>query len=193
MSVGNHRCTHSLTHSLLQVTDLDRLVECCPVLEDLALWLSLGSSGSSGGGGSGSSSSFQAGQPQLQPLVGLSALTRLVVAGPGVTCGELGAVAQLRGLQSLAMYRCSALTDVSLLQLTQLTRLTTLAIDAHSCVTKWLGVTEYLFLQGPAGRRAPSAAAAAGAQQPGASTQLSSSPVDLSKGIARVRQGGGGC
>jgi hypothetical protein len=181
--------------SVLQVPDLDRLVDCCPVLEDLALWLSLSSNGSSGGGSSGSngdSSSFQAaGQPQLQPLVGLSALARLVVAGPGVTCGELGAVGQLQGLQSLAMYRCSPLADASLLQLTQLTRLTTLAIDAHSCVTKWLGVTEYLFLQGPAGSRAaPSAAAAAGAQPSGASTPLSSSPIDGSKGIARVRQRG---
>jgi hypothetical protein len=187
--------------SVLQIEDLDSLVGSCPALEDLALWLGPGSSNGSSGGQTGSSSSSSAAhaaapagpQPQLQllPLLGLRALTRLVVAGPGVACAELAAVAQLRGLEALAMYRCSTLNDIALLQLTQLTGLTALAIDAHSCVTKWLGVSEYLYLQGPVsvtsqGGFASQSSVTHGSvavTQPGQAVTL---PVDRSKGAARV-------
>jgi hypothetical protein len=189
--------------SVLQIKDIDSLVDSCPALEDLALWLGPGSnSSSSGSGGQASSSSSSisahaaapAGpqpQPQLQALMGLAALTRLVVAGPGVTCAELAAVGQLRGLHSLAMYRCSSLNDIALLQLTQLTGLTALAIDAHSCVTKWLGVSEYLYLQGPVTVTSQVGVASQSrvTNKSGVVTQAGQAvtfPLDKTQGIARV-------
>lgn len=173
--------------SVLQIQDLDTLAECCPALQELALWLPPRSSSTDSGRGAedgpGSSSSGGRGpglgriaapgsqQLQLAPLLALPGLTSLVVAGPGVTCAELAAVGQLWGLSSLAMYRCSALADAALLQLTQLSQLTPLAIDAHSCVTKWLGVSEYLYLHG-----AP----------PGQQVQAPMGSADRTQGIARV-------
>jgi hypothetical protein len=173
--------------SVLQLSNLDSLVDCCPALEDLALWVSPHSSSPTGGhassssggglvaGGGGSSNSSAGGMReshtglQLQPLLQLPALTRLVVAGRGMTRGELSILAQLRQLLSLAMYRCSPLTDAALLGLTHLTQLTSLAVDAHSCVTSWPGVTEYLYIQGATGaglissQGSPAAAATAAA------------------------------
>lgn len=165
--------------SVLQIQDLDTLVECCPALQELALWLPARSSSVDAEGASSSSNGARGGRPshgapgskqlQLAPLLALPDLTSLVVAGPGVTCAELAAVGQLR-LSSLALYRCSALADPALLQLTQLNQLTVLAIDAHSCVTKWPGVSEYLYLQGPAGQQA----------------QAPMGSADRTQGIARV-------
>jgi hypothetical protein len=156
--------------SVLQLHSLSSLVCCCPALADLAFWLRPGSTSSNNGGDSGGSDSggssggsavgfrdaaARAGQRtfglHLQALQGLTALTKLVVAGPGVTNSQVAAVAQLQQLQSLAMYRCSPLADASLLCLTHLRQLTSLAVDAHSCVTKWAGFSEYLYLQGREG------------------------------------------
>lgn len=160
--------------SVLQLQDLQHLVGCCPALEELSLWVvsssgNTNSTNSNGGGhGDGASSSSRdpaaaAGQQrgQLAALCKLPRLTNLVVAGPGVSSGEVWALAQLRQLTSLAMYRCSQLTNAALLQLTQLQQLSVLAIDAHSCVGHWTGFEQYVFLQGQERRAAPAAPAPA--------------------------------